>query len=71
MGLISYTNGTKLSREFLEDLELFPEPMKQYQWAITEDIQDSQPHLEWGWAGFVPLVIYRGLTEKETIVYAI
>jgi hypothetical protein len=64
MGLVPYTNGTRLSREFLEDLELHPEPMRQFQWDITEDMQDHQPYLEWGWAGFVPLVIYRGLANE-------
>jgi len=30
-----------------------------YQWEITEDIQDHSPYLEFGWYGFVPLVIFR------------
>jgi hypothetical protein len=30
-----------------------------YQWQITEDIQDHSPYLEFGWYGFVPLIIFR------------
>jgi hypothetical protein len=30
-----------------------------YQWEITEDIQEHAPNLEWGWFGFIPMVIYR------------
>jgi hypothetical protein len=30
-----------------------------YHWKITEDIQDAMPYLEWGWFGFVPMIIYR------------
>ena len=30
-----------------------------YQWEITEDIQDHSPYLEFGWYGFIPLVIFR------------
>jgi hypothetical protein len=55
----NYTDGTRLSKEFIEDLELHPDPMKLYQWMITEDIQDHHPYVEWGWAGFVPGVILR------------
>lgn len=33
--------------------------MIQYQWEVTEDIQDDQPYLEWGWWGFIPMVLLR------------
>ena len=30
-----------------------------FQWEITEDIQEACPHQEFGWWGFVPLIINR------------
>lgn len=30
-----------------------------YQWEVMEDIQDNMSYHEWGWYGFVPLLIYR------------
>lgn len=30
-----------------------------YQWVVMEDIQDHQPYFEFGWYGFIPLVIFR------------
>ena len=32
-----------------------------YQWTVTEDIQDHSPYLEWGWWGFIPMIIQRDL----------
>jgi hypothetical protein len=35
--------------------------MIHYQWEVTEDIQDATPNVEFGWFGFIPMVILRGL----------
>lgn len=30
-----------------------------FQWDTMEDIQDYSPYLEFGWYGFIPMIIYR------------
>ena len=30
-----------------------------FMWTVMEDIQEHQPYFEFGWFGFVPLVIFR------------
>lgn len=39
--------------------EIFENSMALYQWTVTEDIQDHSPYVEWGWYGFVPMIIQR------------
>jgi hypothetical protein len=51
--------GTRFTREFIEDLGTGEHSMKVFQWTVTEDIQDHEPYVEWGWAGFVPGIIFR------------
>jgi len=31
---------------------------KLYQWIVTEDFQDFNPYVSWGWDGFVPFIHY-------------
>lgn len=28
-------------------------------WEVTEDLQEVMPYFEWGWDGYVPMVLYR------------
>jgi hypothetical protein len=48
-------------REFLEDMADMPTADSRllYQWMITEDIQDHNPYVEWGWDGFMPGILFR------------
>ena len=38
--------------------------MIQYQWEVTEDLQDNMPYFEWGWHGYVPMILFRGLVDE-------
>ena len=39
--------------------EIVENTLALYQWEVTEDIQDHSPYIEWGWHGFVPMIIQR------------
>jgi len=39
--------------------EIVENTLALYQWEVTEDIQDHSPYIEWGWYGFVPMIIQR------------
>jgi hypothetical protein len=30
-----------------------------YHWEVTEEIQDALPYNEWGWDGFIPMLLFR------------
>lgn len=48
----------------LNDTELIKDNMH---WRIMEAIQDSQPFLEWGWNGFIPIAFDRVIFDSEEV----
>lgn len=50
---------TQFIRDWMDACEDSERSRILYQWEISESIQESNPFVEWGWDGFVPVIIHR------------
>jgi hypothetical protein len=53
---INLDNVPEVPQSFVNNIK---DANRWFQWTVMEDIQDHSPYLEFGWYGFVPLILFR------------